>query len=177
MKRSNYSDIFQSTSILKVLSFLVENPGKELLSSEIQKATTLSKVGVYIALQELEKQGMINREQRGKFFLYKLDYNNFIVKQFKVLRNMLALKKIITKLKLIAVKIILYGSAGRGEDTWGSDFDLLIITRNPEEVKKQISMLKIERKIQAIIKTPIQFYEMKESEKVFYSEVDRGIII
>ena len=41
MKKRNHKtiDIFGATNSLKVLSYLVEHPGKEFLNSEIQKAT------------------------------------------------------------------------------------------------------------------------------------------
>lgn len=179
MKRKNKErlDIFITTNPLKILSFLVENPGKEFLGSEIQKATSISRAGVYIALHKLVKQKLAFKTQKGKFLTYSVAYNDPVVKQFKILKNILSLKPVISRLKPLAKKIILYGSASRGEDDSGSDIDLFILSNDPQATKEMLSCIKTERKIQAIIKSPSELADFKEKEKVFYEEVSRGIVL
>ena len=171
------ADIFSVTNSLKILSFLADNVGKEFLGSEIQKATKLSRAGVYIALRELIKQKLVSKTQRGKFLVYSVVYDDPVIRQFKVLRNILLLKPVIAKLKPLSKKIILYGSASRGEDLLNSDIDLFVLSKDPEAIKEILPSIRIKRKIQTIVKSPSELADLREKERVFYGEVDRGITL
>lgn len=177
MKRRNGNDIFSATNTLKILSFLVENPGKELLGSEIQKATSISRSGVYIALRDLIKQKLVLKIKKGKFLMYSVVYDDPVVKQFKVIRNIQSLRPLLEKIKGFSKRIILYGSASRGEDEPASDMDLFILSNNPDEVKNIISEVRIKRKMQAVIRTPSELADFQDKEEVYYDEVKRGVIL
>ncbi len=170
-------DIFGATNSLKILSFLAENSGKEFLGREIQKATKLSRAGVYIALRELIKGKSVSKTQRGKFLVYSVVYEDPVIRQFKVLKNVLLLEPVIARLKPLSKKIILYGSASRGEDLPNSDIDLFVLSKDAEATKEILSSVRIKRKIQAVVKSPSEVADLKEKEKVFYGEVDRGIVL
>ena len=156
---------------------MVENPDKEFLGSEIQKGTSSSRAGVYFALTELVDQGYALKTQKGRFHLYRAAYRDPVTKQFKILRNIILLGPVVTKLQSISKKIILFGSASRGEDVSTSDIDLLVISPDPESAKRILSSEKLERKIQPVFVTPLKWTEFKEKEKAFSQEVDRGIIL
>ncbi len=177
MKKKNSTDIFTATNTLKILSFLVENPGKELLGSEIQKATLLSRAGVYIALRELIKQKLVYKTKKGRFLMYAVPYDEPMLKQFKVLRNTRLLKPLIDKLKPLSKKVILYGSASRGEDDPKSDIDLFILAKDSDAVRSAVSELKTKKKIQIVIRSPSELVEFKNKEKVYYDEVNRGVTL
>ncbi|MFA5272520.1 MAG: nucleotidyltransferase domain-containing protein, partial [Candidatus Omnitrophota bacterium] len=166
-----------STNSQKILSFLVDNPSKEFLAKEIQKATSISKAGVYISILQLLKQGLIFKNGKGRSLLYSINYEEPLIKQFKAFKNVLSLQNSLSRLKSISKKIILYGSASRGEDTGGSDIDLFIITHEPQAVKEALSLLKTKRKLQAIVKTPSDIFEFKTNEHTYWKEVERGIVL
>lgn len=176
MKKYN-PDIFRATNTLRILSFLAENPGKEFLGSQIQRALSISRAGVYIALKELVKQKLVIKNQKGKFLMYSAVYDEPLLKQFKVLLNIQKLRALVEKLKKHTKKIILYGSSSRGEDSSESDIDLFILAKDPLLVKTIISQTKTKRRIQAIIKSPSELAEFQEKEKVYYEEVKTGIVI
>lgn len=177
MKKNSKVSIFSATNSLKVLSCLAERPGKELLGREIQKITVISRGGVYLALNELIRQKLVSTTKRGRFLFYSIIYNDSAIKQFKVLKNVLALRPLVSRLKPSCRKIVLYGSYARGENDLSSDIDLFILSKNPEATKDNISSIKTKQKIQAVIKTSSELTEFKESEKVFMQEVERGIVL
>ncbi len=177
MKRQKTIDVFGATNSLKVLSCLAENPGKEFLCSEIRKAASISRAGAYIALGELVKQNLVSKSRKGKILFYSIIYDDSAIKQFKVLKNVLALRPLVTKLKLLSKRIVLYGSTGRGENDPSSDIDLFILSQEPEAVKKTMVSIKTRQKIQSVIKTPSEFASFREKEKTYYAEVDRGIVL
>jgi len=176
-KVNKTKDIFSATNLLKVLSYLSEHPGKEFLNSEIQKATSASRAGVYFALKELMRQGFVLQERRGKVIFYRIVYDDPVIKQFKILKNVLALRSIVSELKASCYKIILYGSYSRGENDTSSDIDLFILSKDPQTTKDILSSIKSKQKIQAVIKSASELASFKESEKVFMQEVERGILL
>jgi predicted nucleotidyltransferase len=160
-----------------VLSHLAEHPGKEFLNSEIQKATLASRAGAYFALKELARQGLVSKERRGRLIFYRILHDDYAIKQFKILKNVLALRPLVSKLKPSARKITLYGSHSRGENDPSSDIDLFILSKDPDATKDAISAVKSRHKIQAVIKTASEMASFKEREKVFVQEVERGIVL
>lgn len=156
---------------------MVENPGGEFLGSEIQKATSISRAGVYIALRELIRQGLVFKTQKGKFLIYYVAYNDPVIRQFKIMKNIISLRPVISRLKSLSKKIILYGSSSRGEDSANSDIDLFVLSGNPDAIKNIFASIKMKRKLQAVIKSPSEWADLKDKDKVFYDEVDRGIIL
>ena len=177
MVKKNAENTFIATNTLKVLSYLIDNPGNEFLCGEIQKATSISRAGVYLAVKDLETEGFILKYKKGKQLFYTAIYNDPVIKQFKVLKNVIGLNSLVAKIKNLCKTIKLYGSASRGENDKESDVDLFILTQNPEKVKEAIISMGARSKIQAVIKTPTEFSEQKERESVYYREVDRGIIL
>ena len=87
------------------------------------------------------------------------------------------LTPIIESLKDTSQKIVLYGSASRGEDYADSDIDLFIISKAPDIAKKIILKSKLKRKIQSIIKTPADVPDFRANQKVFFEEINMGIIL
>ena len=177
MKKLKIIDIFGTTNSLKVLSYLAEHPGKEFLGSEIQKAISISRAGVYIAFGELIRQNLVSKVKKGNQLFYSIIYDDSAIKQFKILKNVLALRPLVSKLKPLSKKIILYGSTSRGENDPSSDIDLFILSQEPEEAKKIIASIKTRQKIQSVIKTPSDIASFKDKEKTYYAEVDRGITL
>jgi predicted nucleotidyltransferase len=177
MRHKFSGDIVNSTNAQRVLSFLVDTLNREFLASEIQKTTGLSKAGVYRALSELAGQKLIKKHKRGRFVLYSAIADDCIVRQFKVLKTTIFLKKLIPKLKPLSRKIIFFGSGSRGEDYKDSDLDLLIISKDPDVTEKIISSFKSKRKIQPVIKTPTQMVQLEEKNKEFFNEINSGIIL
>lgn len=167
--------ILLSTNTLKVISFLAENTGNDFTVGELLKHVKVSKSGIYLALEELLNLHVINKSQRGKFILYSARYEDPFIKQFKVMQSVTALRPLLSKLEPLTIKIVLFGSASRGEDRRESDIDLFILTTTPALIKKTASSTSLSRKIQAIVKTPAEFADLKESERAFYNEIENGV--
>jgi len=175
--------IFQMKEVLfktnpqKVIEYLIQKAGKEFLSKEIQIATKMSKAGANFALNDLVKTSLVNRQQKGNAYLYTINDENPVVKQLKVLRTIIDFMPLIKKLKQKTSKIILYGSSSRGEDTEDSDIDLFIVTNLTEEVEKIMQRKKYSKKIQPIIRKPLQYIEMEKTDPTFYQEIEIGIVL
>jgi len=169
--------ILFKTNPQKIIEYLIQKPGKEFLSKEIQVATKMSKAGANFALNDLVKTRLVNREKKGKTYLYTINDENSVVKQLKVLRTIMNLMPLIEKIKRKSSKIILYGSASRGENTEDSDIDLFIVTNLTQEIERVALGKYYLNKIQLIIRTPLKYIEMEKTDPIFYREIERGIVL
>lgn len=177
MRKRPRTDLFQPSNPLKVLSFLADDPGREYLGSEILAATSMSRSGVYLALQELVARGLADKRERGRFHLYSVDPTYPLVKQFKVLKNTVLLQPLLSLLRPLSVKVILFGSSGRGEDLSSSDIDIFILARDPETIRELIASFSCRRTIQPVIVVPAEWPAFQERESVFADEISRGIVL
>ena len=149
-------------------------------AKEIQAKTALSKAAVNFALNKLFKLKIIEKNQKGKTYLWRIDYYYpivSIVKHYKILNNIIDIFSLIERLKLLSQKIILFGSNARGEDNQQIDIDLLVITHNDKEVRDIIEKYLSKRKVQIITKTPLSFSELEKKDPVFFRELELGIIL
>ena len=169
--------IIFKTNSQRIIEYLIKKPGYKFLSKEIQIATRISKAGANFALLDLVKTGLINRERKGNVYLYTIDDEHPVVKQLKILQNIIDLTPLICKMKHKANKIILYGSASTGENTEESDIDLFVVTNKVKEIERLIEENSLRGKIQLIVRSPLQYIEMEKTDPHFYQQVERGIII
>lgn len=163
----------------KVFNHLLNKDGWQT-AREIQKATGLSKAAVNFALNKLFKLNIIERDQKGKTYLYRATSSYpliSIAKQFKVLNNLITCLPLIKRLSTLSQKIILFGSTSRGENLQKSDIDLLVVTHNEKEARNLVKKESLGRKVQIICRTPIVFTGLEKKDPVFFREVELGIIL
>jgi predicted nucleotidyltransferase len=170
----NKEDLFANTSYQKILKFLSDCPNKNFFEKEISDKIKLSRGGTNSALKKLRKTDLITVEKKGKTFFYSSNLQNPLIKAWKVFNNVIKVSPVIKNVKKISDKIILFGSMAEGINIKESDIDLLIITHSPEAVRKTIAKNK---KIQLILRTPLEFIEMKAKDPVFFDEVNKGIVL
>lgn len=173
MKLTNF---FINTTEQRILDFLAQNLGKSFFDKEVAQKTKLSRGATNKALRDLAKSELVVREKRGRMKFYRANMTNPLLKEFKVLRNEIQLYPLLKKLKKASEKIILFGSASRGENYKDSDIDLLVLTHDKEEARKIIKKSKL-KPLQLIIKTPTEFITLEKKESTFYQEIIRGITL
>lgn len=168
---------FISTSHQHVLAFLASRPDARYYDAEITKATGLSAGAVNQALRDLAKDGYLIQETKGRMKFYSIDIDNPIIRQFKVLLNIVELNPLVEKLKEYSKRIVLFGSAAKGKNTEESDIDLFVMTNEPEEIRNIIFGDELAEKIQLVVKTPTEYASMSEKEPVFYERVMKGMVL
>ncbi len=169
--------ILFSTNCQKILFFLIQNLDKVYFDREISKLADVSRAGTNFALRELAKGGLISREKRGRMYFYNAQSGNIPIKYLKILQNIILLLPLVEKLKKISLKIVLYGSAAKGENIEESDIDIFILSRDPDGVKEIIFEDKLRKKIHPSLYTPNDFIKSKKGSPAFHAEVERGILL
>lgn len=160
--------------IIKLLSYY---PEREFYGQEIAEKAKCSKASVSGILKMLSKKKIVFKKVRGHMKFYQINQGNLAVKKFKINLVLGELASFLLKLRKISQKIILFGSASRGEQTADSDIDLFILSNDKDETRRIIKTASGNLRIKAVIKTQNEWSEMEIQEPEFYQEIKNGIIL
>jgi predicted nucleotidyltransferase len=161
----------------KIIEFLSAYPHKEFYGQEIVKKVKCSKASVSTLLKAMSKVGIVLCKQRGHMKFYQINPRSADVKKFKINSAIEELKPILPKLSKLSQKIILFGSASRGEQSYNSDLDLVVLSNEKNKIKKIIKSANSIWPLKAIIKTQSEWSEVEIKDPEFYREVKSGIIL
>lgn len=163
---------------LKILSFLSNQPGRIFSANEVSKAAKCSKGATNQTLRFFLKLDILSRERKGNLFLYKLNRDNFTLRQFKIFENLISLQKLVKEIQKYCYEIILFGSRANGTNAGESDIDLFIQTEYKRKVRNIISEYEtIDVKYQAVIQDSLESISSKKVDNVFHGQVKKGIIL
>lgn len=163
---------------ITILKFLARSPTKQFYVREISKKTNGSVGGTHKILKNLYEMGLIIKHRSGKNLYYRINEVNPSIHYFKIFVNIQELYWILKNVYSISKKIILYGSCSTGEDTLDSDIDIIIITEMVDKIKKTLKSKEVNgRELKPIILMPHEFIKLKEKDRAFYNEVNKGIIL
>ncbi|MFC1806926.1 nucleotidyltransferase domain-containing protein [Candidatus Omnitrophota bacterium] len=169
--------LIYSTSLQKVLYFLLSHPDEKYYDREISRLSKVSKASTNFALRDLVKTNLISREKKGRMCFYYADLSSNLIQQLKIAQNMIKISSLINKLEDCCIKMILFGSSAKGKNHKESDLDLFILTSESDKVKKVIFKSPLKEKIQYHINTPQDVAKLKRDKSVFYKEIASGITV
>jgi predicted nucleotidyltransferase len=171
------ASIIYFTSHQKILQFLLSHPDEKFYDRQISHLASVSRAGSNFALRDLAEAGLILREQQGRMNYYHISLEQPLVREMKVVMNLIALSELVEKLKRFSRKIILFGSAARGQNTSKSDYDILIIAHDKPQVNAVIMTSPLREKLQPVIASQNDYAKIKANEPVFYREVQNGRVL
>lgn len=160
----------------KIMELLALNPYREYYGSEIAREVKCSKASVSGILGGFLDKKIIKSRAVGNLKFYQINQSP-ILANYKISLVIKKLEPIVEKLKKISTKVVLFGSSARGEQTVESDIDLLVISKNKEEVRIVIGGGRLKNIIKPIIKTNSEWSEMEINDPEFFGEVNRGIVL
>ncbi|MCK5562162.1 MAG: nucleotidyltransferase domain-containing protein [Thermoplasmata archaeon] len=180
-------DVLGSKSKIRILRLLFKYPEREFTEREIAEIINMSPNTVNLALRECRKTNIFIYKRIGKTHSYKCNSDSVLFSLFedlfrgeqKVNDNMINLLK--SRLRNIGTSI-LFGSFARGEESFDSDLDLLIVTEDKDKAEAKLEELTEELLIRfSISLSPIILApeELKaKSQKAFIKEaLSEGKII
>jgi predicted nucleotidyltransferase len=163
---------------LKILSFISNQLGEVFSAKEISQVTRSSKGATNQILRLLLELDILSRERKGNLFLYKLNADSLVLRQFKIFENLLGLKRLLKDIQKYCYEIVLFGSCADGSNTKESDIDLFIVTEYKKEVRRIVAGYQtMDVKYQAVIQDPLEFVSSKKDDGVFHGQIKRGITI
>jgi len=161
----------------KIVALLADYPEKEFYAQEISEKVKCSKASASIILKALADKKIISRTAKGHMKFYQINQKNPEVKRFRINWAMGKLNSILPGLKKHSQRIILFGSASRGEQTFGSDMDLFVLSLDKNKTKMDLKKISGRLRIKAIIKTAGEWSEMEIKDPEFFAEVKNGITL
>jgi predicted nucleotidyltransferase len=169
------TDILTGTNAQKILWFMLDHPGEEFYDREICGLTDISRAGTNVALRELASANFLTRINRGRMAYYSLNFEHALIRQLKVVRVLAQLEEFLVHIREQSMRIVLFGSGATGNDASESDWDLFVLTRNPSEIRKQLSKSSLEERIQLVVHTPTEWTRIRKQNRVFADEVEKGL--
>lgn len=160
-----------------IIKLLADYPTQEFYGQEIADKVSCSKASASGILKTLENKKIIIKKTKGHMGFFQINTKSLDVKRFRIDSTLLRIKSILPKLEKVSQKIILFGSASRGEQTANSDIDLFILSKTKNEAKVAINKLSTDLNIKAIIKTAGEWSELEIKEPEFYQEIKNGIVL
>lgn len=161
----------------KIIKLLADWPEREFYGEEIAKKLKFSKASASGLLKSLSGKGMILKSIKGHMKFYQINQKSPEIKKFRINLSLEKINPLLPKLRKYSQRIILFGSASRGEQTADSDIDLFILTDKKEEARTAIKTAGRGLSIKPIIKTAGEWSEMEIKEPEFYQEIKNGITL
>ena len=174
-----FADILKMKKAIEVLEFFLEHPETEFYQTEIANKLKISRVTLLKWLDLLTKNGLLELKTRGKSKYYKLNKDNPVVKQIKVLLTISKLYGPVKNLKEENVEVYLYGSCAKGEDVEESDVDILIVGKLEKGKLIQLveDMKKImKREVKPVVFNPLEYSNLVRKDRIFYENVEKNKI-
>jgi len=159
----------------KIIKLLADYPEREFYGQEIADKIKASKAAASGLLKALHGRSIIRKKVKGRMGFYQINQASPELKKFRINSAMERINPLLSALKKYSQKIILFGSASRGEQTLNSDLDLFVLSTDKKKVKAVLE--KTGSRIQPIIKTPGEWSELEITEPEFYREIKNGIIL
>lgn len=166
-----------STNAQKVLSYFLENPSEAVFDREVARKTGISRAGTNFALRDLAKTGLLHREKQGRMNFYSLNQSHALFHQLKILHTLTRLLPLLKAVQGSATRIILFGSAAKGENIEQSDIDLFILTRDKAAVEDNLYQLKLQIPLHLVLHTPQEWAKQERENMVFAEQVAHGIVL
>ncbi len=161
----------------KIIRLLADYPEKEFYSQEIADKVKGSKASASGLLKILSRRGVVFKKIKGRMKFYQINQKSPELKRLRINSAMERINSLLPGLEKLSQKIILFGSAGRGEQTSSSDMDLFILSREKDKVRESLKKASAGSRLKAIIKTPGEWSELEITEPEFYQEIKNGIIL
>ena len=170
---------FITPTFMTVFDLFLSDPMAEHHEREVIRETDVSKGSANRILRELAGLGFLIRERRGRMVFYRLDAENPVVRQFKVLVNVYALSSLLSHLKRHTRRVVLFGSCAQGVDVKESDIDLFILSSEKEAVRGIVGDFNQEegRRVSPIVVDFNEFARLKREDRPLYENVERGIVL
>jgi predicted nucleotidyltransferase len=173
--------IWKHSTVIELLLFFFDNPTEEFFEKQVADKTKVSAGAANKYLKILAKEGFLRIEKKGNMNFYSLERENPVVRHMKIAYSLS--KPITSELKNLSkklnVKIYVYGSVARGEDTEESDWDILAIGQaGLSEIEGELNVIrkKFGEKLKLMAFSVSEWARMEKNDKAFYERVEKDKI-
>ena len=162
------------------MRFLMSNPTTSftprILSSKLKGVRGLGgSDGIIKILQQLQELKLVQFVNNNKAISLRDD--RLLIRIFKKICAICDLEGLQEALEPISSKGILFGSRATGMARSDSDYDLLIVSDIPEEVRKTVTRHPLGKKIELFVYTPEEFIQIEKQDPALSKLITKGIVM
>lgn len=170
----------ENPKLFQLFSHLITHPSQEFTHTLLMQQTRLAKATLTKWLAWLEQEELISARQLGRNKLYSVKREHYLVKQLKILLNLLSLDFLAQLTRLNGFEAYLFGSSARGEDREDSDIDILILGNlKKEEIWPKIheSAPNLGKELRLQVFSKGDWLALAEKDPAFYERVEKDKIL
>lgn len=172
--------LFFSTPEQKVLRFLLSEPTTSftprVISSRLKGVRGLGGAdGIQKVLEELRTLGLVDFVDNER--AVRVHDDNPAVHMMKVFASVCDLEGLKAQLEPFSSRGILFGSRSNGRARSDSDYDLFVVSDNPEEVRKTTARHPLAKKIELVVWTQDQYDDIETSDPGLERKLSRGVVL
>lgn len=172
--------IFFVTPEQKLLRFLLTEPTTSftprVLSSKLKGVRGLGGVeGIGRILNDLSSLGLLNFINNNQAVC--LHNDNTFIQVLKSVSALCDLEGIKELLEPISKAGILYGSRANGRARSDSNYDLFIVSEQPEEVRKVVTRHPLGRRIELMVSDPDLYARIDKRDPALAERLSQGVIM
>jgi hypothetical protein len=165
----------------KVLRLLLSEPTTSfsirMISSRLKGIRGLGGVdGLMKILKDLEALGVVDFVDNQRA-VRLADDKHPMVTLLKTLVALCDLEGLRSQLGPLSTKVILHGSRANGTNRTDSDYNLLVVSNSPDEVKRIASGHPLGKLIEVKTFTPDAFGSLEKQDPKLANRVTRGIVV
>jgi hypothetical protein len=173
-------NLFFATPEQRVMRFLLSEPTAALtprvISSKLKGVRGLGGVdGIMKILIQLEEIGLVDFVDNRR--AVRLNDGTSAVRLLKSLTALCDLEGLKKQLQGVSIKGILFGSRATGESRSDSDYNLAVVARSPEEVRKLTDRHPLGKQIRLLATTEDELGTLERREPTLHQNLVRGIVL
>jgi len=172
--------IFFVTPEQKLLRFLMTEPTTaftpRVLSSKLKGVRGLGGVeGITKILKSLQELGLVIFLNNNREVCLQNDQPSIqLMKTFCAISDLEGLKQMIEPM---SSRGVLFGSRASGKSRSDSNYNILVVSETPEEIKKITSRHPLGKKLEPLVMTPDEFSHIESKNKELAKQIELGITL
>ena len=162
-----------------ILEYFLRKPNTKTYIKQLSRELNISPRTTEIYLKGYNECDILSKEVVGNLHLYRLNNDDFLVKELKKIFILSKLKETVKKIiiEINPVSIAVYGSVATGTYSEKSDIDILIITLEKTHLKKtKVPSLLREVKEKTGLNVEAVLFNIKEWRRLKQREFGKEII-
>lgn len=165
----------------RVLEFFLTHPSLEIHLNELARILNIAKGSAKSYCDVFVEEGLILESSKGNLRLFKLNRDDFAVKEATRAYYLLKLKHLgIERLAVGSTSLAIYGSFARGDIDERSDLDLLVISEDGRVDRDKVLKLQdaLNREVQLTLLPYCRWETMKkEGDKFAKSVLKKHVLV